>query len=283
MQKITLFILSTFFVGMIACNPKPKEEVKKDPTKEQTEEKETKEDNLLSKNGITLVPVASPKFDNAALSLKQPAENATEKSGKVKFDFEVENYDLGNQTPDADQKMCANSAKGQHIHLILNNEPYSAHYEADFEKELADGHYVGLAFLSRSYHESIKQKSAYVLTQFDVGKAEESAKADLTAPHLFYSRPKGQYVGEKNIKKVMLDFYLANTTLSPDGNKVKATINGTAFLLDSWQPYFMEGLPEGELTVKLELIDKDGQPIAGPFNTVERKVKLFKEEPLIEK
>jgi hypothetical protein len=30
----------------------------------------------------------------------------------------------------------ANSAKGQHIHFIVNNGPYSAHYSNNFEKEL---------------------------------------------------------------------------------------------------------------------------------------------------
>ena len=75
-------------------------------------------------------------------------------------------------------------------------------------------------------------------------------------------------------KKVMLDFYLVNTTLSGDGNKVRATINGSAFTIDQWLPHTIEGLPMGESTIKLELIDKDGNVVPGPFNTVERKITL---------
>jgi len=72
----------------------------------------------------------------------------------------------------------------------------------------------------------------------------------------------------------MLDFYLVNTELSPEGNKVRATINGTEFMLDRWMPYIMEGLPMGENTVKLELVDNNGNVLPGPFNSVERTFTL---------
>ena len=40
---------------------------------------------------------------------------------------------------------------------------------------------------------------------------------------LFYSRPKAEYAG-KDAKIILLDFYLVNTELSKDGNKVKAYV-----------------------------------------------------------
>ena len=45
-------------------------------------------------------------------------------------------------------------------------------------------------------------------------------------------------------------------------------------MLSEWAPYVVNGLPMGEVTIKLELIDGDGNGIAGPFNTVERTVML---------
>ncbi|MCB9042557.1 MAG: phosphopeptide-binding protein [Chitinophagales bacterium] len=203
------------------------------------------------------------------------------KAGDVAFDFTVENYELGNQTADAAQKLCANSAEGQHIHLILNNQPYSAYYTADFMKELTDNYYVALAFLSRSYHESIKEKNAYVLWDFVVGDMKEVPSIDLQAPHMFYSRPKGNYVGEGNIENILLDFYLTNVSLSPDGNKVRATIDDKEFMLTSWEPYFISGLGLGEHTVKLELLDNQNQLVQSPFNPVTRKFSLFEDEPLV--
>ena len=71
-------------------------------------------------------------------------------------------------------------------------------------------------------------------------------------------------------RRIMLDFYLVNTTLEAGGNRVRATINGTEFMLDKWLPYMMEGLPAGENTVKLELVDASGTMIPGPFNSVTR-------------
>jgi hypothetical protein len=62
--------------------------------------------------------------------------------------------------------------------------------------------------------------------------------------------------------------------LDPKGNRVKATINGSEFIIEQWQPYIMEGLPLGENTVSLELVDKDGNFVDGPFNKVQRKFTL---------
>lgn len=214
----------------------------------------------------------SPKFPDAILELNNPVDGSNVAAGAVNFDFNVKNYELAAQTLDADVKGCANSGKGQHIHMILNNQPYSAHYDAKASKELADGHYIMLSFLSRSYHESVKEYGAYLVRQFTVGTAAHE-EVDLTGPNMFYSRPKGTYKG-KDTEKVILDWYLINTDLSETGNKVRATINGKVFTFAEWTPQYMKGLPMGENTVKLELIDADGNVIPGPYNAVERTFTL---------
>ncbi len=291
MQRSILLSLICFSLCFLACQSGNEKGKIKSTTAEKKDTKPTankpnspsvNSEGVMEKDGLRLTPVKdSPKFSNAKLDIAAPKDESKVKSGEVAFDFNVTDYELGNQTPDADQKMCANSAKGQHIHLILNNQPYSAHYTADFKKELADNHYVGLAFLSRSYHESLKHDDAYELFQFTVGNPEVAPTLDLTAPNIFYSRPKGTYIGEENIKKVMLDFYLTSVTISPNGYKVRATINDkTQFNITSWQPYFIEGLPEGKNKIKLELIDQKGQLIETPFNGVERTFELYKSEPI---
>ena len=91
---------------------------------------------------------------------------------------------------------------------------------------------------------------------------------------MIYSRPKGTYKGG-DINNLLLDFFLINVTLGPDGNKVRATINDEVFIIDEWMPYYIQGLTPGILTVQLELIDADGVLIKGPFNEVTRTMTLI--------
>lgn len=216
---------------------------------------------------------APPSQDYPDASLKLTAPQTLLDTGAAQFEFEVANYELGVQTPDAATRGIANSGKGQHIHFILNNDPYSAHYEASFTKNLPEGNHVVLAFLSRSYHESVKNGKSFVVQQFTVGSPENPLEFDPDAQHLFYSRPKGTYKGA-DTEKLMLDFFLVNTTISPEGNKVKATINGETHMITEWAPYYIEGLDKGVVTIKLELVDAEGKFIPGPFNKVMRKVTL---------
>jgi hypothetical protein len=261
MQKSMLLVLY-FFIGLVNAHSQ---------TANFTAEK----------NGIKLTGVENPKtFMDAKLSLNDSLflEKDLLDTGKFAFSFDVKNYQLGAQTPDADTRLCANSAKGQHIHFILDNARYQASYASNISASLKVGHHVLLAFLSRSYHESIKHKNAFIVKEFDAGKKGVD-QFNAKSPHIFFSRPKGEYNGKKETKKLMLDFYLLNCNLSEKGFKVRATINGTEFLLTKWEPYFIEGLPLGEVKVKLELLDKNGKLVLSPFNGTERIVKLLPDEP----
>ena len=208
----------------------------------------------------------SPPYLNAKIST---ASITNDNETEYVFSFDISNYELGAQTKNDIESQLANSAKGQHIHFIVNNGPYSAHYTNNFKKKLDKDNNVILAFLSRSYHESVKNPNAFILTQIGENKI------DLNKEFLFYSRPKGIYKG-KDTEKLLLDFYLINTTISPNGNKVKATINDAEFIITEWAPYYLEGLPKGEVKIKLELINSDGKLVDSPFNPSVRTVILEK-------
>ncbi len=213
------------------------------------------------------------EFQDAILEQNAPTNGQKLKAGPVTFEYNVKNYQLTKMTESEHAQMMANSSKGQHIHLIVNNRPYDAVYETTYQKELEAGHYVELSFLSRSFHMSLKHPEAYVLRQFTVGDAKPE-KVDLNAPHMFYSRPKGTYSGPQETSNVMLDFYLVNTDLSENGKKVRATINGQEFTVTKWQPYVIEGLPMGESTIKLELLDENNNLVQSPYNPVTRTITL---------
>ena len=215
----------------------------------------------------TLTPFSSSKdFPDASLSAM------SYKNGTISTVIAGTSYKLWEQTSDAADKTCANSKEGQHLHLIVDSEPYVAKYESSFTQDIPDGDHYLLCFLSRSYHESIKTPKAFKAVKATVAGKSITASADIKDPMLFYSRPKGIYSGD-DAKKVMLDYYLVNPQ---PGYQVEAEINGEKHMLPTWQPYYIEGLPEGDNTIKLSLVDSTGQLVNAPLNPVSRTFKIEK-------
>ena len=218
----------------------------------------------------------SPSYSNATLELKALNRAAYVSQDSINFNFEVQNYTLGTQTESILKNELANSKKGQHIHFILNNQPYSAHYTNNFSKNIPNGVHHLVAFLSRSYHESVKNEKSVVVKKLVSGpNAKDTLGLNMEAPAIIYSRPKGKYIGI-DAKRILLDFFVLNTALSKDGNKVKATINNQEFILTEWSPYVISGLPEGKASISLELVNATGKYIPGPFNKVTRTIMIEK-------
>jgi len=239
----------------------------------------------------SLSPVsASPEFPDAKIGLAGvKAEKVGKDSAKVSFMFDVKNYQLKMQTADSATKQCNNSAQGQHIHFILDNMPYKALYEPKNEVTLANGteHYL-MAFLSRSYHESVKSAGAALVYHFRISADGKLEKLDEPkTPMVFYSRPKGDYMG-KDTANILLDYYVWNASLAPDGYKVNATVltekggmtDSTKFTFDKWEPKFITNLPTGKNKVILTLTDKNGLPVEGPCTNVAREFTLTAQEPM---
>ncbi|KAB8151143.1 hypothetical protein EZY14_019900 [Kordia sp. TARA_039_SRF] len=271
MKKIrVLAILLLTIIGVIACK-----EEKKDTKTNTSTKTEASVATTAPKTKITLEKLTgSPSYADAVLAMKAPANTTITEVGEVDFNFTVNNYELGQQTAGSNATLLANSSKGQHIHFILNNQPYSAHYTPTFKKEIPAGVHHLVAFLSRSYHESVKNENSVVVKKLIVGENPQDTNGlKMEAPTLIYSRPKGTYKG-KDTENLLLDFFVLNTKLSETGHKVKATINGEAFTITEWVPHVIKGLPMGEVTIQLELIDENGTIIPGPFNSVTRTVTL---------
>jgi len=257
-MKQLLYALACLSFCLSAC--------KSDVKSSADDKGDTKVTESVQKNKYKLTPFQiSAAYPDAVLS------NMTYSEGTFNFDVTSDSYELGQQTSDAPTKMCANSGKGQHIHLIVDNSPYAAKYVSKFDHEVADGDHTILAFLSRSYHESIKTSTAHILKNVKVKDKAIIEMSDVNVPTLTYSRPKGTYMGD-DTKKVMLDFYLSNVDLKA-GYSVMADINGEKQELNTWQPYYIEGLPMGENSITLSLM-KDNKVVDTPLNPVTRKFTL---------
>ena len=201
--------------------------------------------------------------DNAAptLSFVEPRDGATVNSSTVKVKLNLSG-DLKGYKPMMDME----TKMGNHIHVILDNQPYEAYYNLGQEFELrnvADGEHTLRVFPSRPWHESYKNTGAFQMVKFTVknGGADASKPTttnanqtmanantatapaatpegndmppstggaiDKTKPLLTYSRPKGEYKGA-DADAIMIDFWLLNAKLSGDGGeyKVRYSVDG---------------------------------------------------------
>src|SRR5207249_9635819 len=75
------------------------------------------------------------------------------------------------------------TGKGNHIHVILDNQPYEAYYELNqpFElRNVTEGKHTLRVFPSRPWHESYKNAGAFQMVDFTVYGGGDASKATTT-------------------------------------------------------------------------------------------------------
>ncbi len=249
--------------------------------------------------------------DNAAptITVLEPKNGGSVSSSTVKVKLSLSG-DLKGYKPMKDMT----TGMGNHIHVILDNQPYEAYYNLDTEFELrnvADGEHTLRFFPSRPWHESYKNDGAFQMVKFTVknGGADNSKPATTNAnqtmsnanasatpegkdmqnstagavdagkPLLTYSRPKGEYKGT-DAESIMIDFWLWNAKLQGDGGEYRVRYSvdgGEAKFIDSWKPIWLSGWTNGKHSVKVELVDKAGNLVDnGGYNSTTREITVAK-------
>ena len=253
--------------------------------------------------------------DQAKPTLKvlSPANNATINGSTVEVKLEL-GGDLKGYMPHKDPA----TGKGNHIHVILDNQPYEAYYELGqpFElRNVGEGKHTLRVFPSRPWHESFKNDGAFQIVTFNVKGGGDASKptttnkgetmasptkspaanssptparegkdmarsnagdVDLTKPLLTYSRPKGEYSGA-DTDAIMIDFWLVNGKLGGDYRVRYSIDGGDPKFIDTWDPIWLTGWANGKHTVKLELVDKNGQAVEnGGYNSTTREINIVK-------
>ncbi|HEY8187863.1 MAG TPA: hypothetical protein VIF64_17465, partial [Pyrinomonadaceae bacterium] len=214
---------------------------------------------------LTLVPrpqkikdmmTARGEQDQAKPTLKivSPAKDAVINGSTVEVKLNLSG-DLKGYMPHKDPA----TGKGNHIHVILDNQPYEAYYELGQPFELRNviaGKHPLRVFPSRPWHESFKNDEAFQLVMFTVKGGGDASKptttnsgqtvannnasatpaapregkdvsastagdVDPSKPLLTYSRPKGEYKGE-DADPIMIDFWLSGgAKLKGDGGEFR--------------------------------------------------------------
>ncbi len=249
--------------------------------------------------------------DNAAptITVVEPKNNSTVNNSTVRVKLALSG-DLKGYKPMKDMT----TGMGNHIHVILDNQPYEAYYNLDSEFELrnvADGEHTLRFFPSRPWHESYKNDGAFQMVRFTVknggadttkpattnanqtmsnastaptpqGKDMQTSTAgavDMQKPLLTYSRPKGEYKGA-DAENIMIDFWLQNAKLQGDGGEYRVRYSvdgGEAKFVDSWKPIWLAGWTSGKHSVKVELVDKAGNLVDnGGYNSTTREITVAK-------
>jgi len=230
------------------------------------------------------------------LKIVSPAKDAVINGSKVEVKLDLSG-DLKGYMPHKDPA----TGKGNHIHVILDNQPYEAYYELGQPFELRNvvaGKHTLRVFPSRPWHESYKNEGAFQILTFTVkgggdaskptttnsgqtmannnsganppipreGKdvsPSEAGDVDPAKPLLTYSRPKGEYKGE-DADPIMIDFWFSSAKLKGDGGEYRVRYiidDDDAKYIDKWEPIWLAGWISGKHTVRLELLDKDGKPV----------------------
>ncbi|HEX8736425.1 MAG TPA: hypothetical protein VF721_13940, partial [Pyrinomonadaceae bacterium] len=118
--------------------------------------------------------------DQAAPVLKivAPADGSTLSSSTVKVKLNLSG-DLKGYKPMKDMA----TQMGNHIHVILDNQPYEAYYNLDQEFELrnvANGEHTLRVFPSRPWHESYKNEGAFQMVKFTVANGGANTNQPVT-------------------------------------------------------------------------------------------------------
>jgi hypothetical protein len=112
------------------------------------------------------------------LKIVSPAKNAVINGSKVEVKLDLSG-DLKGYMPHKDPA----TGKGNHIHVILDNQPYEAYYELGQPFELRNvvaGKHTLRVFPSRPWHESYKNEGAFQMTAFTVEGGGDASKPTTT-------------------------------------------------------------------------------------------------------
>lgn len=118
--------------------------------------------------------------DSAAPALKivEPKDGATVTGATVKLKLTLSG-DLKGYEPHKDPS----TGMGNHIHVILDNQPYEAYYNLgeSFElRNVSEGQHTIRVFASRPWHESYKNEGSFQMVSFTVKGGGDASKPTTT-------------------------------------------------------------------------------------------------------
>jgi hypothetical protein len=164
------------------------------------------------------------------LKINEPAEGAVVNGSTVRVRLTLSG-DLKGYKPHKNP-----DGTGNHIHIILDNQPYEAYYNLDQPFELRNvsaGRHTLRAFPSRPWHESYKNEGAFQMVTFEVRGGGDPAQPTTTNTGQRMADPANANSANAN----------ANTAATPEGKDYPPS---TASAVDKSKPLLTYSRPKGE-------------------------------------
>lgn len=248
----------------------------------------------LYSDPIEIIPLKPTPFnDNVEIRLKR--KDIIHRGDPLIVQYR--SFPLGVQTYSESLQGMRRNPNGSTIVIIFNakdrisvtdrDEVPMIEKKAYFEKELTKnlprklkvdfqkGKVVVTAIALNAFNESIKTPGAMAVEVLDYENPptrNKQIRDKLKEPYVLYIQPLNKFkVGEP----VLLDFYLVNTEISLDGNKVDLYIDGRLITtLTRWIPYQILNLSPGYHKIKIVLVDPKGNPLELPFTQQEAVIEI---------
>lgn len=243
---------------------------------------------------IQILPINNaPEPQAVTVHLIFPLDGVFLDQNPVKVQVRVEGFALGIKSAVDRAKVLPNTPIGQYLNVVVDNkysfaftgpsiaslEPEGNYFERmyvfDLPFTLEPGRHSLCIFPVRSYGESLKGKGCLEGSFFFLKREDRFFGVDFSKPYIIFNAP----IDTINVKEkdpLLLDFYVGNCTLSPDGYKIKLTIdNSIVRYLVKWCPYYIYGLKSGEHKIRLQLVDSKQKLITTEQGIVERSIKIF--------
>jgi hypothetical protein len=232
MRFAQLLVLSSVCFAFSACAPGPANTANSSNTANSNASPAVQNLSIIDRpQKIKDQMAARGEQDQAAPALKivEPASNATVGSSTVKVKLDIAG-DLKGYAPHKDPE----TGMGNHVHVILDNQPYEAYYDLGepFElRNVADGEHTLRVFPSRPWHESYKNEGAFQMVKFAV----KNGGADATKPATTNSGQQMSNAGGN-----------ANSNAAKSTTEGKDMQNSTAGSVDPVKPLLTYSRPKGE-------------------------------------
>jgi hypothetical protein len=170
-----------------------------------------------------------------ALKIVAPANGATVNGSTVAVKLDLSG-ELKSYHPMKDPA----TGMGNHIHVILDNQPYEAYYhiEEPFElRNVSEGKHTLRVFASRPWHESYKNPEAFASVTFTVKGGGDAGKETTTKD--------GRKVADPKVKTGQINPPEAETTPkpAPEGKDMQ---QGVGADIDPSKPLLTFSRPKGE-------------------------------------